>query len=69
MPNDLQQKRFRENLAHELRTHLAILKTSTEVALMNPALTDEVITVLTQVLSEVNDMSDIVVNMLSSDRT
>jgi signal transduction histidine kinase len=48
-----------ENLAHELRTHLAILKTNAEVACMDPTLTPSVHEALQQVLIEVDELSSL----------
>lgn len=62
------QKLFMSNIAHELRTPLSTLKTSTEVALMREELPLEVQEVLTEHVDELNRMSEIINNLLSFNR-
>jgi signal transduction histidine kinase len=66
--NSLQfQKRFIGNVAHEIRTPLAIIKTSTEVALMDPAVTKEMRATLNETISELDRISETINNLLSFD--
>lgn len=61
------QKRFIGNIAHEIRTPLAIIKTSTEVALFDPNLTKEARDTMEETLTELNRISDTINNLLSFD--
>jgi signal transduction histidine kinase len=61
------QKRFIGNLAHELRTPLAIIKTSTEVALMDPTLSKDQIETFKGTVTELDRMSEIINSLLSFD--
>jgi signal transduction histidine kinase len=61
------QKRFIGNVAHEIRTPLAIIKTSTEVALMDPNISDEQKTTLEDTIVELNRISETINNLLSFD--
>jgi signal transduction histidine kinase len=61
------QKRFIGNVAHEIRTPLAIIKTSTEVALMSPDLSESQQETLQDTLIELNRISETINNLLSFD--
>lgn len=64
--NSLQfQKRFIGNMAHEIRTPLAVIKTHTEVALMDPSLPASMRETLTTTSGELDRISDIINNLLS----
>ena len=59
------QKLFISNVAHELRTPLSTIKTSTEVALLDPSLSAGVRRVFADTLEELDRLSDIINNLLS----
>lgn len=59
------QKRFIGNLAHELRTPLSVIRTSTEVALMDPKDKQLTTQTLTDTLEELDRVSQIINNLLS----
>jgi len=59
------QKRFISNLAHEVRTPLSVIKTTTEVALMNPALSNDAQETFTMTLGELDRISETINNLLS----
>lgn len=66
--NSLQfQKRFIGNVAHEIRTPLAIIKTSTEVALMDPSVPRDMRETLTETVIELDRISETINNLLSFD--
>ena len=59
------QKLFISNVAHELRTPLSIIKTDSEVALMDPRLDAETGATFKEIIRELNRISDIINNLLS----
>ncbi len=59
------QKQFIGNIAHELRTPLAVIKTNTEVSLIGNNVSDEVRGTLTDTIEELDRISDIINNLLS----
>ena len=59
------QKRFISDIAHELRTPLSIIKTNSEVALMDEDLDQSMKNVMESNVEELNRMSDIINNLLS----
>ena len=59
------QKLFISNVAHELRTPLSTIKTSTEVALLDEKLPHSVRTTLTDTICELDRISEIINNLLS----
>jgi len=66
--NSLQfQKRFIGNIAHEIRTPLAIIKTNTEVALFDEKLPADVRETFTDTLTELDRISETINNLLSFD--
>lgn len=67
--NSLQfQKRFIGNVAHEIRTPMAIIKTNTEVAMMNPSLSKDVRETFEETIIELDRMSETINNLLSFDK-
>jgi signal transduction histidine kinase len=61
------QKRFIGNVAHEIRTPLAIIKTSTEVSLMDPNVSAELRETLEDTIHELDRISETINNLLSFD--
>lgn len=61
------QKRFIGNVAHEIRTPLAIIKTSTEVALFDPMLPKEIRETMEGTVVELDRISETINNLLSFD--
>lgn len=59
------KKRFISNIAHELRTPLAIIQTNTDVALMDNQVPEELRIVLEQNNAELERISEIINNLLS----
>ena len=66
--NSLQfQKKFIGNIAHEIRTPLAIIKTNTEVALFDPKLPASVKDTFDDTIIELDRISETINNLLSFD--
>lgn len=61
------QKRFISNIAHELRTPLSVIKTNSEVMLLDDALPQDTRQSLTENIEEVDRASEIINNLLSLD--
>ena len=59
------QKQFIGNIAHEIRTPLSVIKTNTEVTLLDPRLTAEVKQTLHSNVEELDRISEIINNLLS----
>ncbi len=59
------QKLFISNVAHELRTPLAVIKTSTEVALIDSMLPKDITETLHDIIAELDRVSEIINNLLS----
>lgn len=59
------QKRFISDVAHELRTPLSVIKTSAEVALIDPALPRDTRATFEEILAELERLSEILNNLLS----
>ena len=59
------QKQFIGNIAHELRTPLSIIKTHTEIALLDDGMTAELKQTLNSNIEELDRISEIINNLLS----
>jgi signal transduction histidine kinase len=59
------QKQFIGNVAHELRTPLAVIKTNTEVALLDPTVAEDMREMLVSNVEELDRISQIINNLLS----
>lgn len=59
------QKLFISNVAHELRTPLSTIKTSSEVALLDPTLDKDTRRAFVEIIEELNRVSEIINNLLS----
>jgi signal transduction histidine kinase len=59
------QKRFISDVAHELRTPLAVIKTSAEVALIDPTLDKDARASFEEIIGELERVSEILNNLLS----
>jgi len=59
------QKQFIGNVAHELRTPLAVIKTNTEVALFSQTLPPETRAIMNSNVEELDRLSQIINNLLS----
>jgi len=59
------QKLFISNVAHELRTPLSVIKTSTEVGLINSTLDQDTRQTLIDISNELDRVSEIINNLLS----
>ena len=59
------QKQFIGNIAHEVRTPLSVIKTNTEVTLLDPRITAEVKQMLQSNIEELDRISEIINNLLS----
>jgi signal transduction histidine kinase len=59
------QKQFIGNIAHELRTPLAVIKTNTEVALLDDKVSEDMQETLQSNIEELDRISEIINNLLS----
>lgn len=61
------QKRFISNIAHELRTPLSVIKTNTEVRLMDTDVSETIRDLYLKNLKEIDQISHIINNLLTLD--
>jgi signal transduction histidine kinase len=59
------QKQFIGNVAHELRTPLSVIKTNTEVAMLDPKIPRDLRDILTSNVEELDRISSIINNLLT----
>ncbi|MEY4602359.1 MAG: hypothetical protein RL292_300 [Candidatus Parcubacteria bacterium] len=59
------QKRFVSDIAHELRTPLAVIKTNSEVALLDESMDPEVRVIFEDTIEELDRVSSIINNLLT----
>src|SRR5581483_9342730 len=59
------QKRFVSDVAHELRTPLSVIKTASEVALIDPELPRDARATFVEIIGELERISEILNNLLS----
>jgi signal transduction histidine kinase len=55
------------DIAHDIRTPLAVIRTNTEVALMNPRLSDDLRETLTLTIQQLDRISETITNLLTQD--
>jgi signal transduction histidine kinase len=53
------------DIAHDIRTPLAVIRTNTEVALMNPRLSDELRETLTLTIQQLDQISETITKLLT----
>jgi signal transduction histidine kinase len=53
------------DIAHDIRTPLAVIRTNTEVALMNPRLSDELRETLTLTIQQLDRISETITKLLT----
>jgi signal transduction histidine kinase len=62
------QKLFISNIAHELRTPLSIMRTNSEVALLNSSMPRDTRNIFTEILEETERASGVINNLISLNR-